>query len=273
MISNIEKYKKDLEQLISDGGQLLNAMQCECFPNEFEDVLAKTLKDKSKSKIKDFTKRLPSFKDKYQSWYSESLAVVRFLLPDRVADFVRLYEKPKGRKDITYENYVIEDYLQGLSVTRGWEKIEVVSPKAAIPRFEQQRSILESARKRFESSLFDIKQLLQADLFDSELETAKELNKKGFTRGAGAIAGVVLESHLTQVCENHNIKITKKDPSANDLNDLLKSNDIIEVSTWRFIQHLGDLRNKCDHKKKTDPTEREVQELIEGVAKIAKSVF
>jgi hypothetical protein len=273
MISNIAKYKQDLEQLISDGRQLLNAMQCECFPKEFEDVLIKTFKGKSKSEIQEFKKKLPSFKDKYQSWYSESLAVVKLLLPDRVADFVKLYEKPKGRKNITYGNYVIEDYLQGLRVTRGGLEIEVVSPKAAIPQFQQQLNILESAQKRFESSLFDIKQLLQADLFDSELEAAKELNKKGFTRGAGAMAGVVLESHLTQVCENHNIKITKKDPTVNDLNDLLKTNDIIEVPTWRFIQHLGDLRNKCDHKKKTDPTQQEIEELIEGVAKITKSVF
>ncbi len=273
MISNIAKYKQDLEQLISDGGQLLNAMQCECFPKEVEDALIKAFKGKSKSEIQEIKKKFPSFEDKYQSWYSESLAVVKLLLPNRVADFVRLYEKPKGRKDITHENYVIEDYLQGLKVSRGWEKIEVVSPKAAIPRFKQQLSILDSTRKRFESSLFDIKQLLQADLFDSELEAAKELNKKGFTRGAGAMAGVVLESHLTQVCENHKIKITKKDPTINDLNNLLKTNDITEVSTWRFIQHLGDLRNKCDHKKKTDPTQQEIEELIEGVAKIAKSVF
>ena len=273
MISNIEKCKKDLEQLISDGGQLLNAMQYECFPKEFENEFMKALKGKSKNEIQEIIKKLPSFRDKYQSWYSESLAVVKVLLPDRVADFVRLYEKPKGRREIQYGNYVIEDYLQGLRVTRGWEKETVVSPKAAIPQFQQQLNILKSAQKRFESSLFDIKQLLQADLFDSELEAAKELNKKGFTRGAGAMAGVVLESHLTQVCENHNIKITKKDPAVNDLNDLLKTNDMIEVSTWRFIQHLGDLRNKCDHKKKTDPTQQEIEELIEGVAKIAKSVF
>ncbi len=273
MISNIEKYKKDLEQLISDGGQLLNAMQYECFPERFENALTKAYKDKSKSEIQEIKKRLPSFTNKYQDWYSESLAVVKLLLSDRLADFVKLYEKPRGRKDITHENYVIEDYLQGLTVTRGALEIKVVSPEAAIPKFQQQLNILASAKKRFESSLFDIKQLLQADLFDSELEAAKELNKKGFIRGAGAMAGVVLESHLTQVCENHNIKITKKDPSVNDLNNLLKSNDIIEVSTWRFIQHLGDLRNKCDHNKKSDPTEQEVEELIEGVAKIAKSVF
>jgi len=277
MISNIEIYKKDLEQLIADGWQLLNAMHYECLPKEFEDELIKAFKGKSKSEIpeliQEFKKTLPSFKAKYQSWYSESLEVVKLLLPSRVADFVKLYEKPKGRKDITNENYVIEDYLQGLSVTRGALEIEVASPEAAIPKFQQQLNILASAQKRFESSLFDIKQLLQADLFDSELEAAKELNRKGVTRGSGAMAGVVLESYLTQVCENHNIKITKKDPTINDLNELLKTNDIIEVSTWRFIQRLGDLRNKCDHKKKADPTQQEIEELIEGVAKIAKSVF
>jgi hypothetical protein len=273
MISNIRKYKKDLEQLIADGSQLLDAIQYECFPKEFETEALKALGVKSKGEIQELIKNLPSFKEKYQSWYSESLAVVKFLLPDRVTDFTKLYEKPKGRKDITYGNYVIEDYLQGLRVTRGALEIEIVSPKAAIPQFQQQLNILKSAQKRFDSSLFDIKQLLQADLFDSELEAAKELNKKGFTRGAGTMAGVVLESHLTQVCENHKIKITKKDPTVNDLNNLLKSEDIIEVSTWRFIQHLGDLRNKCDHKKKTAPTQQEIEELIEGVSKIAKSIF
>lgn len=271
MIPNIEKYKKDLEQLIYDGEQLLDAMQGECFPEEFESELAKIFSG-SKSKIQEFKTKLPSFKDKYQSWYSESLAVVKLLLPDRAADFQRLYEKPKGRKEIRYGNYVIEDYLQGLRVTHAGLG-EIVSPNAAIPQFQQQLNILRSAQRRFESSLFDIKQLLQADLFDSELEAAGELNKNGFTRGAGAMAGVVLESHLTQVCEKHNIKVTKRNPTINELNELLKANDVVEVSTWRFIQHLGDLRNKCDHKKKTDPTQQEIEELIEGVAKIAKSVF
>lgn len=271
MISNIEKYKKDLEKLISDGSQLLNSMQFECYPDRFEAAIKQVTK--TKKEVNEFKKKLPSFKDRYQSWYSESLAVVRFLLPDRVADFVRYYERPKGRRDILYGNYVIEDYLQGLHVTSGWQKEKIVSPDAAIPQFQQQLNILKSAQRRFESSLFDIRQLLQADLFDSELEAAKELNKRGFVRGAGAMAGVVLESHLAQVCENHNVRITKKDPTINSLNDLLKTNDVIEVSTWRFVQHLADLRNKCDHKKKTDPTQQEIEELIDGVSKIIKSVF
>jgi hypothetical protein len=277
MTSNIDQYEKDLERLISDGSLLSILMKLECYPVEVGKQLDKFLKDEIKNKkiieCKDYKKALPTFNDKYQLWYSESLVIIKLLLPDRLEDFRKHYEKPKGRKEINNDNYVIEDYLQGLRVTHGWEKTPVVSPNAAISRFEQQLNILKSTQKRFESSLFDIKQLLQADLFDSELEAAVELNKKGFVRGAGAMAGVVLESHLEQVCENHAVKVTKKDPTINDFNDLLKAKDVIDVSTWRFIQHLADLRNKCDHKKKADPTQLEIDKLIEGVGKITKTVF
>lgn len=270
MAMNIEKYKKDLDKLISNGGVLLNAMQFECYPEEFEEQVRKVLKGK---KFIEFKKKLPSFKEKYQLWYSEALAIIKLLLPDRVDDFIKLYEKPKNRKEIKYGNYVIEDYLQGLTVTRGWDKEKIVGPEAAIPQFQQQLKILESAQKRFESSLFDIKQLVQADLFDSELDAARELNKKGFIRGAGAIAGIVLESHLYQVCENHKINVRKKNPTIGDLNRLLKDNDVIETKDWRFIQRLADLRNLCDHKKEKDPTQDDINELIQGVEKITKTLF
>jgi len=269
MISNIEKYKKDLDRLISNGVLLSQAIQHECLPEEFEKALRATVKNDAE--LKKMIKALPTFVNQYQHWYSEALSVITLLLPQRVDDFVKLYAKPKTRKEITYENYVIEDFLQGLEVTGGWEKQKIVGKEAAIPRFHQQVIILQSAKGRFESSLFDIKQLLQSDLFDSELEAAKELNNKGFTRGAGAVAGVVLESHLAQVCENHKLTV-KKNPTISNLNDLLKANNIVEVPTWRFIQHLGDLRNKCDHKG-ADPTQQEINELIGGVEKITKSIF
>mgnify|MGYP000892592559 CR=1 FL=1 len=273
MTMNLERYKKDLDKLISNGNMLFNAIQFECYPEQFEEQAKKIFKDKFKENFPELKKNLLSFKDNYQSWYSESLAIIKFLLPDRVNDFTKLYEKPKNRKEITYGNYVIEDYLQGLTVTRGWEKEKVVGPEAAIPQFRQQLKILEAAQKRFESSLFDIKQLVRADLFDSELDAARELNKKGFTRGAGAIAGVVLEGHLSQVCENHKIKVTKKKPTISDYNQLLKDNDVIEIPTWRFIQGLADLRNLCDHNKKREPKKEEIDELINGVEKVTKTIF
>lgn len=268
MSSSLEKYKKDIEKLVSSGEHLLNAMSYESHPKEFQVQAKKIFKDK----YEEFLKNLPSFKEKYQQWYSEALAIIKLLLPDRINDFIKLYEKPKSRKTIEYGNYVIEDYLQTLVVTSGFGERKV-GPEAAVPQFQQQLNILKSVQKRFESSLFDVKQLVQADLFDSELEAAKELNKKGFARGAGAIAGVVLEKHLDQVCENHNFKINKKDPGINDHNQLLKDNNIIEVKDWRFIQRLADLRNLCDHNKKGEPKKEEIEELIAGVEKISKTIF
>ena len=196
------------------------------------------------------------------------------MLPDRLSDFVRHYEKPKPRKDISFENYSIEDCLQGLTViTGGWAKEKIVGPEAAIPRFRQQLAILNAVKARFESSLFDIRQLVQADLFDSELDAAEELAKNKFARASGAVAGVVLERHLAQVCENHDIKLTKKAPAISDLNDALKNANVFDVSQWRFVQHLGDIRNLCDHNKKTEPTLDQVNDLVAGVKKISKTVF
>ena len=60
----------------------------------------------------ELIQNLPSFKDDYQPWYSEAKALVRQLLPDRLTDFTRYYEKPKSRREVTIENYTIEDYLQ-----------------------------------------------------------------------------------------------------------------------------------------------------------------
>jgi hypothetical protein len=269
MLNNLERYKKDLDKLLVEGDQLHLAMQRECLPDEFDREVKKGMGEKAK----EFIKKLPSFSSNYQTWYSEALVLVKQLLNERLSDFVSHYSKPKSRKDITYENYRIEDYLQGLSVTRGYVKEKVVGPDAAIPHFRQQLAIVKSVKARFESSLFDIRQLVQADLFDSELSAARELAKYKFTRAAGALGGVVLEKHLAQVCENHNIKITKKNPSIGDLNDLLKNESVIDVPQWRFIQHLADIRNLCDHNKIQDPTIEQVDDLLNGVSKITKTIY
>ena len=256
MASNLETYKNDLEKLISNGQSLFLSMFDECDLDVPDHV------DK---------KKLPSFHLEYQTWYSESLAVVKQLIPHREDDFVELYKKPRNRKEISVENYSIEDYLQGLSMTRG-DKV-IVAPDAAISKFRQQREILRSAQSRFESSLFDMKQLLQADLFDSELDAATELNRKGFVRGAGAIAGVVLEGHLKEVCKNHKIQIKRRKPGISDLAEALKSEEVIDVSMMRKIQYLGDLRNLCDHKRESEPTKENVSGLIEGVSEVIKNLF
>jgi hypothetical protein len=128
-------------------------------------------------------------------------------------------------------------------------------------------------KARFKSTLFDIRQLVQADLFDSELDAAEQLTKNRFFRPAGALAGVVLERHLGQVCDNHAIKITKKTPALSDFYTALKDGNVIDVPQWRFIQHLADIRNLCDHSKATEPSKEQVEDLVAGVRKITKTLF
>ena len=262
-----DRYEQDLVALIKKGGTLYNAIQYECYPKEFVRALKKEAGDDSEGTIRT----IPQFEDEYQPWYSEAKALVRQLLPDRLSDFTRHYEKPKSRKEITVENYTIEDYLQGLNIKFSGSK--VVGPDAAIPRFRQQLSIVKSIEERFRSSLFDIRQLAQADLFDSELDAAKELSKSKFNRAAGAVVGVVLERHLKEVCGNHRLILRKKKPRIADLNDALKSADTIDIPQWRFIQHLGDLRNLCAHDKTLEPTADQVADLLAGVAKVTKTIF
>jgi HEPN domain-containing protein len=270
MIKNIDKYKSDLDLLIKQGNDLFNAMQFNTMRTEFLEELKKD-KSKTPEEIKEFIMKLPNFYLKYQSWYSESQIIIKQLLPNRLNDFMNYYNSPKNRKEITVENYTIEDYLKNITVSFGGQK--KVGSEAAFSKLAQQNAILLSVKRRFESTLFDIKSLIQADLFDSELDAASELLKHGFYRAAGAISGVVLEKHLKDVLENHSIKIVKKNPSISDYNDKLKDEEIIDLPVWRTIQFLGDIRNLCDHNKEKEPTKDQVSELIAGASKIIKTVF
>lgn len=269
-ITNLEKYKKDLKDLIREGDALQSSLLFSSAPDGYRQAVAARF-DGDNEKTDKHIAALPAFSTGYQHWYSEALVLVKQLLPDRLPDFIRLYEKPRTRKEINFENYRIEDAIQGLRVTRGGQV--KVDQSAAIPLLEAQVAIVSAINKRFTSSLFDIKQLVQADLFDSELDAARELLKNKFMRGAGAVAGVVLEKHLGQVCENHQVKIAKKHPSISDFNDALKNANVIDVAQWRFHQHLGDIRNSCDHSKEAEPTQEQVKDLIDGVAKVSKTIF
>ncbi len=225
---------------------------------------------KSDDDIKLVRMEMHRFPSDYQEWYSESGALIKQVLPDRLDDFKSQYEVPRVRKEISFSNYVISDYLIGLQRTRGGDV--VVDKSAGIPKFKIQLAILKAARKRFESSLFEIRQLVQADLFDGEIESARELLKNKYLRAAGAIAGVVIEKHLRQVCVDHGVQIAKKNPGISDLNEALKAAGVIEIPQWRHITMMGDIRNLCDHNKQKEPTSEQVSDLVDGADKILKTI-
>ena len=148
-----------------------------------------------------------------------------------------------------------------------------VDGSAAIPEFVQQLNMVKAAKATLDSSLMNLRAILQADLFDSEIEAAGALAKAGHLRAAGVICGVVLEKHLYQVCEAHNIKVTKRNPGVSDLIQLLKDEGVITVAQWRFIQSLADIRNLSGHARGREPTKEEVADLVTGTERTLKQVF
>ena len=266
MASNLDRYRTDLQRLAKIGAEMR------------QDLALMILEQRGKlteEQARDRKKVDGAFAEHYQRWYTEAAALIRQVIPDRLGEFCSLYAPDPKRKGITLATYRIQDMLYGIGCAKDpftgkkpFDELDV-----GWTRFLTQLKILDAAKARFESSLLEIRQLVQADIFDSEIDAAKELARSKFTRAAGALAGVVLEGHLAQVCENHKVKITKSSPGIADLNDALKNAGVIEVPEWRFVQHLGDIRNLCDHSKKADPTPGQVDELIAGVAKVTKILF
>ena len=263
MINNVEKYKKDIQELSNRGNKMMLGLYY-----ELRDEMKESYSKLSSEQKKAFSSE--SFSDKYHEWYNESLSVIRVLLPDRLNDFVSYYKYP-NRKDISSENYSISDYLIGLQATNKFGRVTKI---AAISKFQQQLDIVKSLQSRFDSSLYDIRQLLQADLFDGEIDAARELCSKGFYRASGAICGVVLEKHFAEVCKNHSVAFNKKKLlHLSDYNDAMKDSQIIDIITWRQIQRLADIRNLCDHKKDREPYKDEIEELINASDKYIKTLF
>lgn len=264
------KFSKELDDLILFGEKLLIDMNIECDEKGFEEFLDKEFADRPEEKEK-YVLSIPDFRENYQEWYSKALSVIKSVLPDRLNDFISHYEYKKTRKDLDYQNYMIRDYLQRVVITRG--SSVVVDTSGAIPEFSQQLNMLRAAKSALDSVLMDMKAIVQADLFDSEIEATRVLAKAGYLRAAGAICGVVIEKHLLHICATHGVVVKKKNPSISELSQSLREADITTIPQWRFIQHLADIRNICDHAKGRDPSKSEIEDLIDGTDKILKTVF
>jgi hypothetical protein len=258
MPGDLDKHRSDLTRLVRLGEEMLIDLSLRNAPIEDEH--------------RDIAREIKGcFERDYQRWYTEAGAVIAQLIPGRADEFEQLYLGNGKRKTLTAENYTIQDWLTGQRTASGEASF---SPLLAVSmRLKTQLEILKSAEARFDSSLFEMRQLIRADLFDSELDACRELAMHGFLRAAGSIAGVILEKHLRQTIDNRCIVVRKTEPTINDFNDHLKKAGALDVPTWRKIQRLGDIRNLCGHSKHREPTVEEVEEIIDGTDGIVRSLL
>lgn len=111
--------------------------------------------------------------------------------------------------------------------------------------------------------LITFKQIVQAEVFDSELEQAKSLLENGYKNAAAVIAGVVLETAIKELCLNNNIDLEKK--RLTRLNDDLAKAGVYNTLEQKRITALADIRNNAAHGKYDEFTIEDVERMISDI--------
>ena len=111
-----------------------------------------------------------------------------------------------------------------------------------------------------------------SDEVGASLAEARDHLAIGRARAAGCVAGVELERSLKELCLARSVVVRDKLPSIADYNDALKGARAYPQATWRKIQHLSDLRNRCAHVLDLEPTDEDARELVDGIEKVLRAL-
>ncbi|MFO1005276.1 MAG: hypothetical protein U0929_04900 [Planctomycetaceae bacterium] len=127
---------------------------------------------------------------------------------------------------------------------------------------ERLRAIFIAAKEDFVGGYLEsTKSLIQAEVFDSELEQARELLNNGYCSAAAVIAGVVLETTLRELCDRNGISYGKLDKMNADLAKLGIFNKLVQ----KRITTLADIRNSAAHGNAGEFSKSDVDDMIRDV--------
>lgn len=128
--------------------------------------------------------------------------------------------------------------------------------------FRRLRPIFKAAKDDYESGLLsNFKALVQAEIFDSELEQARELLKSKYIGAAAVVAGVVLETALRDMCIQNDIPISKLDKMNSDLAKAGAYNKFQQ----KRVTAIAELRNQAAHGHWVDLSVNNVEAMINDV--------
>ncbi|WP_236203063.1 DUF4145 domain-containing protein [Pseudomonas protegens] len=131
-----------------------------------------------------------------------------------------------------------------------------------VDRLKRLKAIFLAAKEDFEGGYLNtFRNLVQAELFTSELEQAEELLKSGYATAAAVIAGVVLETTLRDLCTAHELE----HGSLNKMNDDLAKAGAYNASQKKRITALAAIRNSAAHGKPEEFTTADVRGMIDDV--------
>lgn len=129
------------------------------------------------------------------------------------------------------------------------------------------RAVFRAAREDFEGGyLIPLRNLVQAEIADSELDQARELHRSGYVSAAAVVAGVVLETTLRTLCDSHGIQHGKLDKMNADLTKAGQYNVLMQ----KRITALAAIRNSAAHGKPEEFSAADVAVMIEDVERFAQ---
>jgi hypothetical protein len=129
------------------------------------------------------------------------------------------------------------------------------------------QAVFLAAREDFEGGyLHSIRSLVQAEVFDSELEQATALLESGYRSAAAVIAGVVLETALRDLCSRKGMAVGKLDK----MNADLAKAGLYSVLTQKRITALADIRNSAAHGHPERFNDDDTASMIKDVERILR---
>ena len=130
--------------------------------------------------------------------------------------------------------------------------------------FDNLRSIFQSAKSDYEGGyLFDVRNLLNAEVFSDELGQAKHFLNANYKVAAAVIAGTVLETSLRTLCEQH--PTLSPSDKLNKMNDDLAKEGVYNALRKKQVTAWADIRNSAAHGKPDEFEPADVDRMIDGV--------
>ncbi len=128
--------------------------------------------------------------------------------------------------------------------------------------FRRLNSVFDAVKEDFEAGyLISTRNLIQAEVFDTELEQAQEFLRLNYKVPAAVIAGVVLETTIRELCTKNSIAHGKLDTMNADLVKAGVYNGIVQ----KRITHLAAVRNSAAHGNDVEFKTYDVKAMIDEV--------
>lgn len=128
--------------------------------------------------------------------------------------------------------------------------------------YEVLKSIFIATKDDYEKGyLTSYKSLIQAEVFDSELDQAKNLLQSGYLIAAAVIAGTILETSVREICQRNSVPLGR----LNKMNDDLAKAGVYNAIQQKSILAMAAIRNSAAHGKPDEFSENDVVNMINSI--------